>query len=90
MINHWLIIALVAYLIGAAMEGASTASQLFNSAPDLIKGRQNNLSEPATPPTTSWQVVAAIASVSICGAFCWPCRLFHRSIKGDGKDGQAK
>lgn len=71
------------------MEGASTASQLFHSTPELIKGTQDNPSESVTPPSKSWQVVAAIASVSICGAFFWPCRLLHRSIK-DVKDGEAK
>ncbi|WP_191756739.1 hypothetical protein [Komarekiella delphini-convector] len=80
MINHWLGIALVAYLIGAAIEGVSTASQLSHSAPELAKGAQNQPSD-ATPPSLTWRVFAAIASVSICGAFCWPCRLLHRSIK---------
>ncbi|MBD2387008.1 hypothetical protein [Cylindrospermum sp. FACHB-282] len=90
MMNHWLGIALVAYLMGAAIEGASTASQLFHSAPELIKDTQDNPSESATPPSISWRLVAAIASVSICGACCWPCRLLHRSIKGGRKDGEAK
>jgi hypothetical protein len=81
MINHWLGIALVAYLIGAAIEGVSTASQLSHSAPELAKGAQNQHSQSPTPPSLSWRIVAAIASVSICGAFCWPCRLIHRSIK---------
>ncbi|MEH2310233.1 MAG: hypothetical protein V7K35_02115 [Nostoc sp.] len=81
--NHWLVIALVAYLIGAAIEGVSTASQLSHSVPELAKSTQAHPSDSATPPSSIWRVVAAIASVSICGAFLWPCRLFHRLIKGN-------
>ncbi|MEH2251798.1 hypothetical protein [Nostoc sp.] len=81
--NHWLVIALVAYLIGAAIEGVSTASQLSHSVPELAKSTQTHHSDPATGPSSSWRIVAAIASVSICGAFLWPCRLFHRLIKGN-------
>ncbi|MEH2466841.1 hypothetical protein [Nostoc sp.] len=81
--NHWLVIALVAYLIGAAIEGVSTASQLSHSVPELAKSTQAHPLDSATPPSPSWRVVAAIASVSICGAFLWPCRLFHRLIKGN-------
>jgi len=81
MINHWLGIALVAYLIGAAIEGVTTASQLSHSALELDKGTQDHSRESATPTSPSWRVVAAIASVSLCGAFCWPCRLIHRFIK---------
>jgi hypothetical protein len=82
MINHWLSIALVAYLMGAAIEGVSTVSQLSNSVPELNQKTEDNSSESGTSRHHSWRVVAAIASVSICGSFCWPCRLFHRSIKG--------
>ncbi|MEH1910032.1 hypothetical protein [Nostoc sp.] len=81
--NHWLVIALIAYLIGAAIEGVSTASQLSHSVPELAKSTQAHPSESATGTSLSWRVVAAIASVSICGAFFWPCRLFHRLIKGN-------
>ncbi|MEH2238329.1 hypothetical protein [Nostoc sp.] len=81
--NHWLVIALVAYLIGAAIEGVSTASQLSHSVPELAKSTQAHPSESATEPSSTWRVVAAIASVSICGAFLWPCRLFHHLIKGN-------
>ncbi|MBN3959735.1 hypothetical protein [Nostoc sp. NMS8] len=81
--NHWLVIALVAYLIGAAIEGVSTASQLSHSMPELAKSTQANSSESSTEPNSIWRVVVAIASVSICGAFLWPCRLFHRLIKGN-------
>ncbi|MFW9257841.1 hypothetical protein [Nostoc sp. CALU 546] len=80
--NHWLVIALVAYLIGAAIEGVSTASQLSHSIPELAKSTQAHPSESNTGSSSSWRVVAAIASVSVCGAFLWPCRLFHRLIKG--------
>ncbi|WP_138499378.1 hypothetical protein [Nostoc sp. PA-18-2419] len=79
--NHWLIIALVAYLIGAAIEGVSTASQLSDSAPELAKSTQQPL-ESDNSSNWNWRIAAAIASVSICGAFFWPCRLFHRLIKG--------
>ncbi|MDP5337362.1 MAG: hypothetical protein NWQ28_02145 [Nodularia sp. (in: cyanobacteria)] len=80
--NHWLGIALVAYLIGAAIEGVSTVSQLSRSVQELAQGTQNQSSESDHPPSLNWQLLTTIASVSICGAFCWPCRLFHRSIKG--------
>ncbi len=80
--NHWLIIALVAYLIGAAIEGVSTASQLSNSAPELVKSTQAQSLDSNNSPNLNWRIVAAIASVSICGAFFWPCRLLHRLIKG--------
>ncbi len=80
--NHWLVIALVAYLIGAAIEGVSTASQLSHSMPELAKSTQPHPSESTNGTSSSWRVVAAITSVSICGAFLWPCRLFHRLIKG--------
>ncbi|MDZ8239067.1 MAG: hypothetical protein RMZ69_18290 [Nostoc sp. ChiQUE01a] len=80
--NHWLIIALVAYLIGAAIEGVSTASQLSDSVPELVKNTQTQSLESDNSPNLSWRLVAVIVSVSICGAFFWPCRLFHRLIKG--------
>lgn len=80
--NHWLIIALVAYLIGAAIEGVSTASQLSDSAPELVKSTQTQSLESDNSPNWNWRVAAVIVSVSICGAFFWPCRLFHRFIKG--------
>ncbi|PHM08446.1 hypothetical protein [Nostoc sp. 'Peltigera malacea cyanobiont' DB3992] len=81
--NNWLVIALVAYLIGAAIEGVSTASQLSHSMPELAKQTQAHSSESNTGSSSSWRVVVAIASVTICGAFLWPCRLFHRLIKGN-------
>ncbi|QLE55805.1 hypothetical protein [Nostoc sp. TCL26-01] len=81
MTNHWLEIALVAYLIGAAIEGVSTASQLFHSMPELTKDSQKPSTDPTNPPSFSWRVVAVILSVSLCGACFWPCRLLHRSLK---------
>ncbi|MCC2692725.1 MULTISPECIES: hypothetical protein [unclassified Nodularia (in: cyanobacteria)] len=80
--NHWLGIALVAYLIGAAIEGVSTVSQLSRSVQELAQDTQDQSSESDIPPSSNWQILTTITSVSICGAFCWPCRLFHRSIKG--------
>ncbi|MDZ8105212.1 MAG: hypothetical protein RM338_06240 [Nostoc sp. DedQUE12a] len=80
--NHWLIIALVAYLIGAAIEGVSTASQLSDSAPELVKSTQTQSLESENSPNLNKRVAAVIVSVSICGALFWPCRLFHRFIKG--------
>jgi hypothetical protein len=80
--NHWLDIALIAYLIGAVIEGVNAANQLSHSVPELAKGREDLPSEPTDSSQGSWQVFAAIASVSVCGAFLWPCRLIHRSIKG--------
>ncbi|MGM3308525.1 hypothetical protein ACSQ6I_21535 [Anabaena sp. WFMT] len=85
MINHWLSIALVAYLIGAAIEGVSAAGHLSQSTTDLNKSTQENPQESGNSHVYSWRIIAAIASVSVCGAFCWPCRLLHRSLK-DGND----
>ncbi|MDB9373013.1 hypothetical protein [Nodularia sphaerocarpa] len=80
--NHWLGIALVAYLIGAAIEGVSTVSQLSRSFQELAQDTQEQSSESNTPPRLNSHILITIASVSICGAFCWPCRLLHRSMKG--------
>ncbi|MBE9006271.1 hypothetical protein IQ259_14700 [Fortiea sp. LEGE XX443] len=79
--NHWLSIALIAYLIGAAIEGLSTVGQLSHSLPELTKDKQSQPSESAHPFQEKWRVFLAIASVSLCGACIWPCRLFHRLIK---------
>lgn len=81
--NHWLSIALVAYLIGAAIEGVSTAGQLFHSLPELTKDTQYHLSESTNTFKDNWRVFVVIAFISICGACIWPCRLFHRLIKGN-------
>ncbi len=80
--SNWLGIALVAYLIGAAIEGVSTVSQLSRSFQELAQDKQNQSLESDTPPSSNRQILTTIASVSICAAFCWPCRLVHRSIKG--------
>ncbi|MGA7937469.1 MAG: hypothetical protein WCA35_28215 [Kovacikia sp.] len=80
--NHWLGIALIAYLIGAVIEGVNAASQLSHSATELAKGAEDAQSESTDSTQGSWHIFVAIASVSICGAFLWPCRLIHRSIKG--------
>lgn len=81
--NHWLSIAFIAYLMGAAIEGISTASQLSHSLPELIKDQQDQASESANLPKDHWRVFVVIGSVSICGACIWPCRLLHRLIKGN-------
>ncbi|MBW4583314.1 MAG: hypothetical protein KME42_27420 [Tildeniella nuda ZEHNDER 1965/U140] len=79
--NNWLGIALTAYVIGAAIEGVNAASQLSHSSFDAVDRAETNASESADPPQRKWQVFTAIAAVSLCGAFLWPCRLIHRSIK---------
>lgn len=84
MINHWLGIALVAYLIGAAIEGISTASQLFDSLPEIINDIQSHSSNPDDHLKHNWRVFVVLASVSACGACIWPCRLLHRLIKTTG------
>jgi predicted membrane channel-forming protein YqfA (hemolysin III family) len=82
--NHWLSIALIAYLIGAAIEGVSTARQLSHSLPELTKDRQDEPSEPTNSLHENWHIFVVIAFVSVCGACIWPCRLFHRLIKENG------
>lgn len=82
--NHWLTIALTAYFIGAVIEGVNAASQLTRSVADLDTETENEEPSSSTAePSGEWQVFAVIAGVSLCGAFLWPCRLIHRSIKGD-------
>ncbi len=80
--NLWLSIALVAYLVGGLVEGVTAARQLTHSAPELAQQAQD-LSTDSTEPVAGWRLMTAIAAVSICGAFSWPCRLIHRSIKGE-------
>lgn len=79
--HNWLGLALVAYSIGAAIEGMNAASQLSHSSPQLLEHAQKTASESADPVQGKWQVFTAIAAVSLCGAFLWPCRLLHRSMK---------
>jgi len=82
--HDWLKIALGAYLIGALIEGAITVSQLFRSLPELVKSGEDESPELASPPRGNWLVLVIIAAVSIAGAFSWPCRLIHRSMKEHG------
>ena len=79
--NNWLGIALVAYLIGAAIEGVHAASQLSHSSLDSTDRAEHTASNAADPSVEKWQKITAIAAVSVCGACLWPCRLIHRSIK---------
>ncbi len=81
--HEWLGIALGAYLIGALIEGAITLRQLSCSLPELVKSAEDETLEPASPPRGNWLVLTIIVAVSIAGAFSWPCRLIHRSIKPD-------
>lgn len=74
-------IALLAYLIGALIEGVNTVSQLYHSLPGLIKGAEDDSSESAEPPKNNRFILAIIVAFSIAGAFSWPCRLIHRSMK---------
>ncbi|UBF24387.1 hypothetical protein K9N68_22140 [Kovacikia minuta CCNUW1] len=89
--NHWLGIALIAYLIGAVIEGVNAANQMYRSASELDeetaldRESASQPSEPTEPIKENWQIFAVIASVSVCGACLWPCRLIHRSIKGEQK-----
>jgi hypothetical protein len=79
----WLRIALGAYLIGALIEGVITAAQLSRSLPEIVKSAEAEDETPdaASPPTSNWSVFVIIAAVSVAGAFSWPCRLIHRSLK---------
>ncbi len=70
--NHWLGIALIAYLIGGVIEGIYAARQLAQSASELIKSVEAQSSETTEPPKGNLQVFAAIAAVSICGGFSGP------------------
>jgi hypothetical protein len=79
--HSWFGIALVAYLIGAAIEGISTANQLSQLIPELLKGTPEKPSEPSGLSGEVLQVFLVITAVSIGGALFWPCRLLHRSIK---------
>lgn len=78
---YWLEVALVAYLIGALIEGVITITQLSRSLPELVKSAEDETSESASPPRDNWLVLGIIVAVSIAGAFSWPCRLIHRSMK---------
>ena len=77
----WLRIALGAYLIGALIEGVITAAQLSRSLPEIVKSAEDETPDPASPPTSNWSVLVIVIAVSVAGAFSWPCRLIHRSLK---------
>lgn len=79
--HDWLEIALVAYLIGASIEGVSTVKQLSHSIPKLVKGAEDDSKESSPKPRKNGLVLAIVTAVSIAGAFSWPCRLIHRSMK---------
>ncbi|MEX0271829.1 hypothetical protein AB3R30_22145 [Leptolyngbyaceae cyanobacterium UHCC 1019] len=79
--NHWLSIALGAYSIGAVIEGINAVSHL---PPSAFNPPNTEVPSKSTEPLTKhWHKIAAIASVSICGAVLWPCRLLHRALKDD-------
>ncbi len=80
-LHNWLEIALFAYTIGASIEGVNTARQLSHSLPELVKSAGDDSKESDAPPKRNWSVLAIIAVVSTVGAFSWPCRLIHRSMK---------
>ena len=79
--HNWLGIALAAYMLGAAIEGVNAASQLSHSSLNGVDASETTTSDATNPPESRWKVFTAIAAVSLCGAFLWPCRLIHRSIK---------
>ena len=79
--HSWFGIALVAYLIGAAIEGISTANQLSQLVPELLKGTEDKPTESSESAGEVLQVFLVITAVSVGGAFFWPCRLLHRSFK---------
>jgi hypothetical protein len=86
-VNKWLGIAAIAYSIGVVIEGLGAAHQLLHSTPELVRGSEDSPLPSAKPLIERWQVFTAIALVSICGGFSWPCRLIHRSLK-ESKDCQ--
>lgn len=82
----WFGLALVAYLLGATIEGVSTASDLLQLMPELLSGGKARSLESQQPPAPRGRIVAVILSVSLVGAVFWPCRLLHRSLKAPQKD----
>jgi hypothetical protein len=79
--NRWLGIALIAYSIGAIIEGASAANALVQSFPEPPENGDSSTSTSGQPFIAQWRVLTAIVTVSLCGAVSWPCRLMHRSLK---------
>ena len=78
--HTWLGVALVAYLLGASIEGAFMVKQLFYDVPTLTKAMEEFL-EPAEPPKDNWKVLVIFIAVIMGGAMSWPCRLLHRAVK---------
>lgn len=74
-------IALVAYLVGASVEGVNTFMQLHHSLSELVKGEAGEAPKADELPEKSRLALGIILAVSIAGAFSWPCRLIHRSMK---------
>ncbi len=77
--NHWLGIALTAYLLGALIEGVYAANQLSRSIPEPDNGPENLAEEDKASGKRHFFI--AMTTVSICGAFFWPCRLIHGFLK---------
>lgn len=79
--HNWLEVALLAYAIGASIEGVNTARHLSHALPEIVKSAEDDSKESAALPRGNRLVLAMIAVVSVAGAFSWPCRLIHRSLK---------
>lgn len=79
--HEWFGIALIAYLLGAAIEGISTANYLAHSVDELAEAEKDRPSELDDSTHHAWQVFAIITVLSLLGAILWPCRLLHRSFK---------
>jgi hypothetical protein len=78
--NTWLVVALVAYTLGALIEGSSAAHQLLHS---VSSSTAESSGDENCPGQRSWRVLVAITTVSLCGAIFWPCRLLHRTLKSE-------
>lgn len=74
-------IALVAYLIGTSIEGVNTFIHLYHSLPELVEDSEGKFPESTELPRKKRLALGIIVAVSIAGAFSWPCRLIHRSMK---------
>jgi hypothetical protein len=79
--NHWLGIALIAYSIGALIEGIHASNQLIDSLSKTANGAEHPVKHATEPQEPFWHMFTAIVTVSICGAFFWPFRLVHGLIK---------
>ena len=76
----WLGVALVAYLLGASIEGVFMVKQLSHDVPTLTKAVEE-FWKPTDPPRENWKVLVIFASVIAGGSLSWPCRLLHRALK---------